>query len=297
MNLTIKFITLLCCVSFTNAKIHVTHEITPQTHSIGSEISLIINVDIDSLEYLVHFPSEFLPNKQYEIKLNEVNKTNSQYKIQCWETGDIYLPKINIKVQDSQNETKNISLDSIYIKVSSTIDVNAREIRDIKALKIVEVNMFQRVLVISFGIFALISILYILKKRKNKNPYVYKNTSIKSISTYKSIKSSLENLEIDLPINHQHSETFFLELSKLFKQFLESEYFITSTQMTSSEIKTYLNSLKLKNDLLENIINLIERADSIKYAKQLPQIDEINASKTELINFITILHNKSQQNN
>ena len=100
----------------------------------------------------------------------------------------------------------------------------------------------------------------------------------------------IHNLKIKQPINNINAENYYLTLTNIYKQFLKSEYFIVSTEMTSSQLYQFMETLNLDKKELKIFYSLIKRADTIKYAKQLPKIEDIDQDKAFLLNFIEYLH-------
>ena len=64
--------------------------------------------------------------------------------------------------------------------------------------------------------------------------------------------------------------TFYFELSQIIREFLEHEYFIRVLEMTTEEIREVLPHFKGKIEWEKNLMNLLERADKVKFAKDVP---------------------------
>jgi hypothetical protein len=79
----------------------------------------------------------------------------------------------------------------------------------------------------------------------------------------------LEKLNVD-DLSSANVRTFYFELSQIIREFLENEYFIRVLEMTTEEIREVLPHFKGKIEWEENLMNLLERADKVKFAKDVP---------------------------
>ena len=79
----------------------------------------------------------------------------------------------------------------------------------------------------------------------------------------------LEKLNVD-DLSSANVRTFYFELSQIIREFLEHEYFIRILEMTTEEIREVLPHFKGKIEWEKNLMNLLERADKVKFAKDVP---------------------------
>ena len=79
----------------------------------------------------------------------------------------------------------------------------------------------------------------------------------------------LEKLNVD-DLSSANVRTFYFELSQIIREFLENEYFIRVLEMTTEEIREVLPHFKGKIEWEKNLMNLLERADKVKFAKDVP---------------------------
>ncbi len=79
----------------------------------------------------------------------------------------------------------------------------------------------------------------------------------------------LEKLNVD-DLSSANVRTFYFELSQIIREFLEHEYFIRVLEMTTEEIREVLPHFKGKIEWEKNLMYLLERADKVKFAKDVP---------------------------
>ena len=68
----------------------------------------------------------------------------------------------------------------------------------------------------------------------------------------------------------ENVKTFYFELSQIIREFLEHEYFIRVLEMTTEEIREVLPQFEGEKEWEESLMNLLERADKVKFAKDEP---------------------------
>ncbi len=71
-------------------------------------------------------------------------------------------------------------------------------------------------------------------------------------------------------VTSENVKTFYFELSQIIREFLEHEYFIRVLEMTTEEIREVLPQFEGEKEWEESLMNLLERADKVKFAKDEP---------------------------
>jgi hypothetical protein len=79
----------------------------------------------------------------------------------------------------------------------------------------------------------------------------------------------LKNLDSG-DVTSENVKTFYFELSQIIREFLEHEYFIRVLEMTTEEIREVLPQFEGEKEWEESLMNLLERADKVKFAKDEP---------------------------
>ena len=118
------------------------------------------------------------------------------------------------------------------------------------------------------------------KHRKNssstqKNPFEIAKDRISSIKTTGFTKE------------------IYVELSHIIREFIENVQYVNALEMTTEEIKHHKNIFSLNEDNFNELIQFLEKADLIKYAKfEVSHID-IESDKSKAMNMIEkFFHNK-----
>lgn len=71
-------------------------------------------------------------------------------------------------------------------------------------------------------------------------------------------------------VSSEAIQRFYFELSQIIREFLEHEYFFRILEMTTAEIHEVLPFITMDQEWQENLLALLERADKVKFAKEIP---------------------------
>ncbi|MGC8867724.1 MAG: hypothetical protein ACP5PA_05900, partial [Elusimicrobiales bacterium] len=97
---------------------------------------------------------------------------------------------------------------------------------------------------------------------------------------YERAMDSMRDLISKNLVEQNRIKEFYFELSDIIRKYIEEEFNVCATQMTSNELVR-----KLKNEFsIEIIIKLkefLEISDLVKFAKYIPEIERINKNIQE----------------
>jgi hypothetical protein len=69
-------------------------------------------------------------------------------------------------------------------------------------------------------------------------------------------------------------EEFYVRLSYLIREYIERSFFYKTLEMTAGEIRGIAPQLPIPMEMLSPILDVLERADFIKFARQVPSYTE-----------------------
>ena len=79
------------------------------------------------------------------------------------------------------------------------------------------------------------------------------------------------------------TKEYYSELSYIIREYIERKYFIHTLEMTTEDIEYCNYYLKLNKKYFKDIIEILKKADKVKYARDIPAFD-IKIKDKELIN-------------
>ena len=101
------------------------------------------------------------------------------------------------------------------------------------------------------------------------------------ISPHKFAKNRLLHLD-----TNGFSKEFYSELSHITRQFVEKSFYIRALEMTTEEISENGNIFKMNHDIFSEWVNLLQKADLIKFAKKSTPMSEMEDDKNIAYNII-----------
>jgi uncharacterized membrane protein YvbJ len=199
-----------------------------------------------------------------------------------WDTGSYLTPIYQVDVLN-KDSTKNfsISTDRLSFSVSSILtDSSIKDFRPLKApIPIKRIIPFRFIFFVLVIIISLIAFTLIFKKRE-KTIYIKE----KYIEGKDPKNVALERLN-SLKINGL-TKDFYAELSHITREYIENTHFIRTLEMTTDEIADNRHLIQIDENQLELWIDFLQKADKVKYAKELFAVEKMNSDMEKILNWI-----------
>ena len=204
------------------------------------------------------------------------------FKLSFWETGDFLTPFYYVKVVNDINKDKfNFEPERRSVKVLSVLEENStNNMRPLKGPvpvgSIFPMALFIKIILMLFFISLMI---FIWTKRKSSTYIISSGKS--QISHHKFAKNRLLHLD-----TNGFSKEFYSELSHITRQFVEKSFYIRALEMTTEEINENENIFEMNDDIFSEWVNLLQKADLIKFAKKSTPTSEMEDDKNAAYNII-----------
>ncbi len=204
------------------------------------------------------------------------------FKLSFWETGNFLTPFYYVKVVNDTNKDEfNFEPQRRSIKVLSVLEENSKN--DVRPLKgpvpvdsIFSMALFIKIILMLFFISLMI---FIWTKRESSTKIM---SNVKNqISPHEIAKNRLLHLD-----TNGFSKDFYSELSHITRQFVEKSFYIRALEMTTEEISGNENIFNMNDDIFSEWVNLLQKADLIKFAKKSTPISEMENDKSVAFNII-----------
>jgi len=114
--------------------------------------------------------------------------------------------------------------------------------------------------------------IFIWTKRKTSKQII--SSGRNQISPHELAKDRLLHLD-----TNGFSKEYYSELSHITRQFVEKSYYIMALEMTTEEISQNENIFEMNEDIFSEWVNLLQKADLIKFAKKLTPVTEMENDK------------------
>lgn len=251
----------------------------------GEEVRLGITVDA-AVTDLIIFPEELKFGaleviESYPvdtIRENDRLRLFKQYGITQWDSGDYYVPRLNILKNDLKLQS-----DSILVKVREVqVDTAKQKMFDIKAaIDIPDTRptdwswLWWLLLLIPLGI-----IIYLLTRKREKKTYE------ETLQPYEWTRYRLTKLDDKQLIENKRAKEYYTELTYIIRKYMDSKVYGHALESTTGkllgELKTVMveRGMNITSTTERRLKEILERADLVKFAGVAP--DAITAKEDRL---------------
>lgn len=262
-------------------------ELDTSIASVGDQVVWSIRLNNIEKNLSLEFPKLEVKSDSISIisqsNILDNNLTIGQsFKLSFWETGNFLTPFYYVKVvNDINKDVFNFEAKRRSIKVLSVLETNSTD--NMRPLKgpvpvdsIFPISLFVKIIIM----FLIISLMiFIWTKRKSSTQII--NSFKNQISPYEFANNRLLYLD-----TNGFSKEFYFELSHITRQFVEKSCYIRALEMTTEEIIENENIFNMNNDIFSEWVNLLQKADLIKFAKKSTPISEMENDKIVALNII-----------
>jgi len=280
--------------------IEVQSEVDTSTITIGDRINYSITINRDK-DLRIMKPGEGLNLGMFEIKdykfHDPVEKDGRliekyDFTISVYDTGKFTIPPFPVAYfpVDTSQQYKIIEASPIDIYVKSVISGDeARELKDIKFPLSIPFNYFFWISMAAVVILvAVIMYLgYLLWKRRKEKGYLF-SPPPPPRPAHEVALEALEVLYRSSLLEDKQYKEFFSRLSDIIRAYLEGRYFFDALEETTREIMSDAKRHVEETELLNDLNNILELSDLIKFAKYIPEEKEVETAKKQSLNFVNV---------
>ena len=278
--------------------IEVQSEVDTSVITIGDRINFTITIDRDN-NLQIAKPGEGLNLGMFEIKdykfHDPVEKDDRliekyDFNISVYDTGKYTIPPFPIAYfpEDTSQQYKIIEAPAIDIFVKSVISGDdAKELKDIKFPLYIpfEYLFWISMAVVIILVAVIVYLSYLLWKRRKEKGYLF-SPPPPPRPAHEVALEALEKLYNSNLLQEKQIKEFFSRMSEIIRAYLEDRYFFSALEETTSEIMYDANNHVEETNLLDDLKNILELSDLVKFAKYIPEEKEINEAKEQSLNFV-----------
>lgn len=273
-------------LSFSNVKLN--SFIEQDSIFIGDIVNYVVRVELNSGRIPI-FPELKSDSENFDITGNTIGENHIVYHLTFWESGLVTIPTIPIQIKENNEIILSINTDSVQVRVFSLLNDEESSIRGIKGMMEIDLqSSIEKGLKLSAVIIGIIGLFYFWRKRYVRVKKVKRNkyTDPEHIRIIKEI----ENIKIPVPLNIASAEIYYLDLTRLFREFLSYKFYFKSLEMTTSEIGDYFERKKsIDPESQEKIIRILNQADLSKFAMHVPKRNRLKEDAEDIIELIKFL--------
>ena len=278
--------------SFVLSSIILESKLSPENIRIGDHIELSIQVMNLETE-TVSFKSLTIDDSFASVIKEEIKLESIIYTIVMWETGEFEIPAIPIDILEGGRIKMTLLTDPLKIIVNSNISAEENGLKDIKGMHDINISNPYIKIIYFIGILLSAAALYFLYRRREIHIQKAEKWVKPKDPPFIHAKKSLEKLIRPYPINRKVSEDYYVEISRIFREYFENEFFVKALEMTTVEIRDYLHLMSLDDKIVEETITILQKFDMSKFAGHTPENTEFDNDKEHTLKLISIYHDIS----
>ncbi len=212
-----------------------------------------------------------------------------KYQIAVYDTGQHVIPPIAIPYYDTDTlqTPKFVFTPDIPITVRSVLTAESDSLKDIRPPVTPPTSWAWLWWLLAIG--ALAGVAYYLWYRyRNREQVIPRFRKIKIEPAHVIAFRELDTLLNSPLLEKGEYKAFFSELSNILRRYLANRYFIPAPEETSEEILRSAIELELGEEELHLLRAVLTLSDQIKFARYIPNRDEVNRAIEQTRQFITL---------
>ena len=190
--------------------------------------------------------------------------------ITTFETGKVVIPAFPVKYTIPPDQTDSIYTDSIDVYILSLVmDDSTADIHGLKGVKAFGGRIAWLFYLIPVIIVITAIVTWLIVRRRRGTEYY---ESVPLLSPWEEARDSLYRLKE----RAMEPKPFYLKFSEILRRYLQRRYALSALDMTTYEIKQALVDVNIAEELKVNLIELLEHADLVKFAKLVPPAGQMD---------------------
>lgn len=250
----------------------------------------VLNIDLQPLDSIFSEPYannpdpnpgllEIISIENWDTLIhNGLVTLRTNIKLTCWKPGVYYIPPISFRFQEDNKLTQSKNTNRLALLVSSPLGeevaVDTVQLAPIKDI-ITEPLKLQDFLPYLIGLTALAGLIvlgvFLYRRQKNKD-HPTKVVVIKR-PAHEIAFEKLKQLKNAKLWQQGMIKEYQSELSHIIREYVEERYEILALESTTDEILQDLKQKDFNTDLKDNLKEMLQLADLVKFAKAEPPVE------------------------
>ncbi len=209
--------------------------------------------------------------KSHRLFRVKLVKYEEEYLISPLVADKFIIDEIEVAYKDEKGEWRVAKTKKLFLNVVPDKKIKEKDIHDIKPNAYPEINKNLLIIIISalFIVSGIGVFLYFFIKNRQKLKV------IPPLTPYEIAKKRLDELKNINISNAESLKEFYFHISSIFREYIEGTYSIKALEMTTNELKPYINE-KFDSKTCGAILDLLNFSDVVKFAKFIPTEEDNN---------------------
>ena len=239
-------------------------------------------------EGLIPMGVEFLGAIEKEPEMVEDGKVrhSRSYVLTSFEDTLYYLPPLTVKVDGKDYQTNKLALKVLTVDVDTTNYEKYYGPKDVQDNPMLWSGEWSQPFWFSFIVVILIAITgYLYLRYRDNKPVIARIRIVKRILPHQKAMKAIEEIKAKKMVMAEDPKDYYTKLTDTLRRYIEERYGFNAMEMTSSEIIDRLMSTDDPKSL-EEMKQLFNTADLVKFAKYSTLINENDANLVNAVEFI-----------
>ncbi|MBD3169134.1 MAG: hypothetical protein GF307_06595 [candidate division Zixibacteria bacterium] len=201
---------------------------------------------------------------------------NLGYRIAAYQTGELFIPSLEITAQDTTGEKVTAVTDSILVNIASVLPqqtaAESLAIKDIKPIVEYPFPYWRYIIIIGAVLIIAGLVIFLLRKRKGKKG-VFVTPAKPPDPPWVVASRMLEELKDARYAEKGEFKLFYFKLSEIAKYYIDKRFGLPAIERTTSEIKIDFDRYK-PSELDDSFIEFLDYSDLVKFAKYPSTLSE-----------------------
>lgn len=239
-------------------------------------------------EGLIPMGVEFLGAIEKEPEMVEDGKVrhSRSYVLTSFDDTLYYLPPLTVKVDGKDYQTNKLALKVLTVDVDTTNYEKYYGPKDVQDNPMLWSGEWSQPFWFSFIVVILIAITgYLYLRYRDNKPVIARIRIVKRILPHQKAMKAIEEIKAEKMVMAEDPKDYYTKLTDTLRRYIEERYGFNAMEMTSSEIIDRLMSTDDPKSL-EELKQLFNTADLVKFAKYSTLINENDANLVNAVEFI-----------
>jgi nitrate reductase NapE component len=286
MKRNILILLAICLLPLTSVAQSIKAQIDPIEMMIGEQAVVTLTVDAKEGAH-VEWPK--IQERQILVPGVEVVKTSTSpltmtLVLTSFDGNLYHLPPFVVKVNGKEQKTADLALKVIEVEVDTT------KLDQYFGPKSVQDNPFlwsewSPAFWLSVLMLVLIGVtIYLYLRLRANKPIIARIKIVKRLLPHQKAMKEIEQIKADKMVSSENQKEYYTKLTDTLRRYIEERYGFSAMEMTSTEIIDRL--MQTDQQSLEELRQLFNTADLVKFAKYSTMINENDANLVSAIDFI-----------
>ena len=219
--------------------------------------------------------------------LNDGRRTliSQEYTITSFDSALYYLPPMEVRVDNKGYYSKALALKVYSMPVDTLHPEHFFGPKDIMSSPFVWEDWYMVIAGVLLFTPFLILLIYLVKRIRDNEPIIRKVKVVPQLPPHQQAMQKIEMIKHEKIGQKDDPKEYYTQLTDVLRLYIKNRFGFNAQEMTSGEIIDRLLVIK-DNSALQDLRELFQTADLVKFAKHQPLMNENDANLISAIDFI-----------